>query len=55
VPVRERELLILFYLPDQALEECAHVQEIPPRAVKSGLVGTRRLMRDQLIEKGHAS
>ncbi|WP_243707170.1 sigma-70 family RNA polymerase sigma factor [Micromonospora sp. KC606] len=55
LPVREREVLILFYLHDLALEECAQVLQIPPGTVKSRLFRARRLLRDSLLEKGYSS
>jgi RNA polymerase sigma-70 factor (ECF subfamily) len=55
LPAREREVLILFYLQDMALEECAQVLEIPPGTVKSRLFRARRLLRDRLVEKGYTS
>ncbi|MEO6090198.1 MAG: RNA polymerase sigma factor [Umezawaea sp.] len=55
LPAREREVLILFYLQDLALEDCAQVLEIPKGTVKSRLFRARRLLRDHLIEKGYSS
>jgi RNA polymerase sigma factor (sigma-70 family) len=55
VPVREREVLILFYLHDLALEECAQVLGVPAGTVKSRLFRARRLLHDRLIEKGYPS
>jgi RNA polymerase sigma factor (sigma-70 family) len=54
LPVYEREVLILFYLHDLALEECAQVLAIPIGTVKSRLFRARRLLRDHLIEKGYS-
>ena len=53
LPSCEREVLILFYLHDLALEECALVLAIPVGTVKSRLFRARRLLRDRLIEKGY--
>ncbi len=53
LPVCEREVLILFYLHDLALEECAQVLAIPAGTVKSRLFRARRLLRDRLTEKGY--
>lgn len=50
----EREVLILFYLHDLALGECAQVLAIPVGTVKSRLFRARRLLRDHLIEKGYS-
>jgi RNA polymerase sigma-70 factor (ECF subfamily) len=55
IPPCERDVLILFYLQDLSLEECASVLEIPPGTVKSRLFRARRLLRDRLIEKGYTS
>ncbi len=52
---RERDVLILFYLQDLALDECAQVLEVPVGTVKSRLFRARRLLRDRLIEKGYTS
>lgn len=49
----EREVLILFYLHDLTLEECAQVLAVPVGTVKSRLFRARRLLRDHLIEKGY--
>jgi len=55
LPPREREVLILFYLHDLSLEDCAQVLAIPAGTVKSRLFRARRLLRDRLIEKGYTS
>jgi RNA polymerase sigma factor (sigma-70 family) len=55
VPPCERDVLILFYLQDLSLEECASVLDIPAGTVKSRLFRARRLLRDCLIEKGYTS
>ncbi|GAB7052102.1 RNA polymerase sigma factor [Catenuloplanes indicus] len=52
VPVRERELLILFYLQDLSLESCAEICDVPVGTVKSRLARGRRLLRDALTRKG---
>src|SRR6266516_2173751 len=54
LPACEREVLILFYLHDLALEECAQVLAIPVGTVKSRLFRARRLLRDHLVEKGYS-
>ena len=55
LPPREREVLILFYLHDLALEDCAQVLQIPPGTVKSRLSRARRLLRDRLVERGYSA
>jgi RNA polymerase sigma factor (sigma-70 family) len=54
LPVCEREVLILFYLHDLGLDECAQVLAVPAGTVKSRLFRARRLLRDHLIEKGYS-
>ncbi|MER7505289.1 sigma-70 family RNA polymerase sigma factor [Nonomuraea pusilla] len=53
LPAPEREILVLFYLEDLPVEECAHICRIPAGTVKSRLNRARRLLREQLEEKGH--
>ncbi|MEU8379881.1 sigma-70 family RNA polymerase sigma factor [Streptosporangium sp. NPDC048865] len=53
LPVREREILVLFYLRDLSLEDCARICAVPAGTVKSRLSRARRMLRDQLTEKGH--
>jgi RNA polymerase sigma-70 factor (ECF subfamily) len=53
LPVREREVLVLFYLHDLALEDCAQVLEVPVGTVKSRLSRARELLRHRLIDKGY--
>ncbi|MFC7648325.1 RNA polymerase sigma factor [Streptosporangium lutulentum] len=53
LPVREREILVLFHLEDLSLEDCAEVCAIPVGTVKSRLSRARRMLRDHLTEKGH--
>lgn len=54
LPAAEREVLILFYLHDLALEDCAQVLAVPAGTVKSRLFRARRLLRDHLVEKGYS-
>ncbi|MET9224434.1 RNA polymerase sigma factor [Lentzea sp. NPDC003310] len=51
LPVREREVLLLFYLEDLSLEACAQICEVPVGTVKSRLNRARRLLRDELARK----
>ncbi len=53
LPVREREILILFYMYDFALDDCAEVLAIPAGTVKSRLFRARRMLRERLQEKGY--
>jgi RNA polymerase sigma factor (sigma-70 family) len=55
LPPREREVLILFYLHDLVLEECAQILDVPTGTVKSRLFRARRLLRDRMVEKGYPS
>jgi RNA polymerase sigma factor (sigma-70 family) len=52
VPVREREALVLFHLQDLSLEDCAEICAVPVGTVKSRLHRGRRLLRENLLEKG---
>lgn len=51
LPVREREVLLLFYLEDLSLEACAQVCDVPVGTVKSRLNRARKLLRDELARK----
>jgi RNA polymerase sigma-70 factor (ECF subfamily) len=53
LPVREREVLVLFYLQDLSLEDCAQICGVPAGTVKSRLSRARRVLRDQLTERGY--
>ncbi|KAB8182551.1 RNA polymerase sigma factor [Microbispora catharanthi] len=53
LPVPEREILVLFYLEDLPIEECAYICQIPAGTVKSRLNRARRLLREHLEEKGY--
>jgi RNA polymerase sigma-70 factor (ECF subfamily) len=53
LPVREREILLLFYLQDLSLEDCAEICAIPVGTAKSRLYRARRLLRTELIRKGY--
>ncbi|WP_433220601.1 RNA polymerase sigma factor [Dactylosporangium sp. CS-047395] len=55
LPVREREILILFYLQDLSLETCAEICDVPVGTVKSRLNRARRLLREAFVRKGYPS
>lgn len=55
LPVREREVLVLFYLHDLSVDGCAQVCGVPAGTVKSRLSRARRLLRAALIEKGFSA
>ncbi|MFC4009140.1 RNA polymerase sigma factor [Nonomuraea purpurea] len=55
LPVLEREVLVLFYLEDLPVEDCARICRIPAGTVKSRLNRARRLLREHLEEKGYRS
>lgn len=55
LPPLEREVLVLFYLHDLALEVCAQILEVPTGTVKSRLSRARRLLRDRLADRGYSS
>jgi RNA polymerase sigma-70 factor (ECF subfamily) len=49
---REREVLILFYLQDLSLDTCAEICGVPVGTVKSRLSRARRMLREELLQKG---
>ncbi|MGP3918972.1 RNA polymerase sigma factor [Nonomuraea sp. 10N515B] len=53
LPVLEREILVLFYLEDLSVEECAQICAVPTGTVKSRLNRARRLLRERLEERGY--
>ncbi|MGW4471734.1 RNA polymerase sigma factor [Nonomuraea sp. NPDC004354] len=53
LPVPEREVLVLFYLEDLPVEDCAQICRVPVGTVKSRLNRARRLLRARLEEKGY--
>jgi len=55
LPVLEREVLVLFYLHDLAVQDCAQVLEVPVGTVKSRLSRARGLLRDHLTDRGYSS
>lgn len=55
LPVLEREILVLHYLEDLSVQDCAHICRVPVGTVKSRLHRARRLLREHLSEKGYRS
>ncbi|MFI6907903.1 RNA polymerase sigma factor [Nonomuraea sp. NPDC050394] len=53
LPVRERDVLALFYLEDFSLEDCAQICGVPVGTIKSRLNRARRLLSEHLTRKGH--
>ncbi|TYB60277.1 sigma-70 family RNA polymerase sigma factor [Nonomuraea sp. PA05] len=53
LPVLEREVLVLFYLEDLPVEECAQICLVPAGTVKSRLNRARRMLREHLEERGY--
>lgn len=53
LPVLEREILVLYYLEDLSVEDCAQICRVPAGTVKSRLSRARRLLREHLEEKGY--
>jgi RNA polymerase sigma factor (sigma-70 family) len=53
LPVLEREILVLFYLEDLPVEDCAQICQVPVGTAKSRLNRARRLLRELLEEKGY--
>jgi RNA polymerase sigma factor (sigma-70 family) len=53
LPVIEREILVLHYLEDLPVEECAQICGVPSGTVKSRLNRARRLLREHLKESHH--
>jgi RNA polymerase sigma factor (sigma-70 family) len=53
LPAVEREILVLFYLEDLSVEDCAQICQVPAGTVKSRLNRARRLLRAHLEEKGY--
>jgi RNA polymerase sigma factor (sigma-70 family) len=53
LPAREREVLMLFYLEDLALDTCAQICGVPVGTVKSRLSRARSLLHRELQSKGY--
>ncbi|GIH25886.1 RNA polymerase sigma factor [Acrocarpospora phusangensis] len=48
LPVLEREVLVLFYLEELSVAECAQICQVPAGTVKSRLNRARRLLREHM-------
>jgi RNA polymerase sigma factor (sigma-70 family) len=55
LPVLEREILVLHYLEDLSVQDCAQICQVPAGTVKSRLNRARRLLREHLNAKGYQS
>ncbi|MFI6779546.1 RNA polymerase sigma factor [Micromonospora sp. NPDC050276] len=55
LPVMEREILVLHYLEDLSVQDCAQICQVPVGTVKSRLNRARRLLREHLNGKGYRS
>ncbi|WP_431894381.1 RNA polymerase sigma factor [Micromonospora haikouensis] len=55
LPVVEREILVLHYLEDLSVQDCAQICQVPLGTVKSRLNRARRLLREHLDGKGYRS
>ncbi|ONI71773.1 RNA polymerase subunit sigma-24 [Kribbella sp. ALI-6-A] len=55
LPVLEREVLVLFYLEDLSVDDCAQICDVPVGTVKSRLNRARRMLREQWEERGYRS
>ncbi|MEV4512395.1 RNA polymerase sigma factor [Dactylosporangium sp. NPDC049525] len=55
MPVMEREVLVLHYLEDLSVHDCAQICQVPVGTVKSRLNRARRLLREHLNGKGYRS
>lgn len=52
MPLVEREVLVLFYLQELALDQIAEVLDVPAGTVKSRLFRARRMLRQQMTARG---
>jgi RNA polymerase sigma-70 factor (ECF subfamily) len=52
LPFVEREVLVLFYLRELTLAQLADILAVPVGTVKSRLFRARRLLRQQLVDRG---
>ncbi|WP_327002685.1 sigma-70 family RNA polymerase sigma factor [Dactylosporangium sp. NBC_01737] len=55
LPVLEREILVLHYLEDLSVQDCAQICRVPVGTVKSRLNRARRLLREHLNGKEYRS
>ena len=55
LPVREREVLALFYLEDLPLDTCAQICAVPVGTIKSRLSRARKLLHQELVRKGYGA
>jgi RNA polymerase sigma factor (sigma-70 family) len=52
LPLLEREVLVLHYLEDLSVEDCAQVCGVPAGTIKSRLNRARRMLREHVEEEG---
>lgn len=52
LPVLEREVLVLHYLEDLSVQDCAQVCGVPPGTIKSRLNRARRMLREHVEKEG---
>jgi RNA polymerase sigma factor (sigma-70 family) len=52
LPVLEREVLVLHYLEDLSVEDCAEVCGVPAGTIKSRLNRARRMLREHVEKEG---
>lgn len=52
LPVVEREVLVLHYLEDLSVEDCAQVCGVPAGTIKSRLNRARRMLREHIEKEG---
>lgn len=51
LPLLEREVLVLHYLEDLSVQDCAQVCDVPVGTIKSRLNRARRLLRERVEEE----
>ncbi|MFD2792776.1 RNA polymerase sigma factor [Promicromonospora vindobonensis] len=52
LPVLEREVLVLHYLEDLSVQDCAQICGVPAGTIKSRLNRARRMLREHVQEEG---